>query len=33
MMGELIINEEMKTISIHRVSPKRIFFPKRRFWI
>lgn len=26
MMGELIINEEMKTISIHRVSPKRIFF-------
>ncbi|HDL6962108.1 TPA: calcium-binding protein [Yersinia enterocolitica] len=25
-MGELIINEEMKTISIHRVSPKRIFF-------
>ncbi|HDL7751229.1 TPA: calcium-binding protein [Yersinia enterocolitica] len=25
-MGELIINEEMKTISIYRTSPKRIFF-------
>ncbi|EPC8061629.1 calcium-binding protein [Yersinia enterocolitica] len=25
-MGELIINEKMKTISIHRASPKRIFF-------
>ncbi|HFR4115900.1 TPA: calcium-binding protein [Yersinia enterocolitica] len=25
-MGELIINEEMKTISIHRASPKKIFF-------